>query len=351
MADPVDQLDEQAQVEAELRRLKESQETPPEPPEGTDTGLPPVQPPADKPLIEVKPEEQAPVEEKKEEGTAPAPEKKHAERTPEEQAREGTLRRLLREKERELAALRAERNKTEEKPPEKPKEPTYEEDPAEYLKRRIDAVDQENRQLREQLQQREVRDSAQRAEDSFMRDHPDYPEARDYLLQNETQEWELSGLANVQQQQLRGAIELARQGDARYRGYLDHISRIASNPEIEEAAERNNRTAEEEAIYRTARDTYINSRAQNLSPEGIYGIAQRRGYRPKTAEPPKDAGESARERVLRAKQISDASRSLSEVSSGESGEGPKIIRNRNQVLNLNDDELDALITSNRFREL
>jgi len=343
MAEELNQIDEAAAIEAELRRLKEEQTTPPTPPEGTDTGIPPVT--EEEPKVVVKPEG---------EDKPPEQESKPPEKTPQQEAveREGRLRRLLKDQERrnkELEARLAEQQAP--KTDEPPKDPTYEDDAAEYLRRRSEQLEQRNNQLEARINAKEQQDQLRRAEDDFSRQHPDYFKARDYLIKNEVEEWELSGLAEQHQATLANSIREGRR-NPNFRAYTDHVNRVAQQDDVIEAAERNGRSVEDEAIYQTARDTYINQRGQGMVPAKVYALAQRRGYQVEQAAPQRDSSDVARQRVLQAKEISAATNSLSNASTASgSGSGPKVIRSRNDILALEDAELDSLITSGRYKEL
>lgn len=358
MADSLDQIDEQAAIEAELKRLK--QDAPPEPPEGTDTGIPPIATEEEKkPLVEVKPESEEPP---KPEEPKPPP-KPEPEKTPEERAREGTLRRLLRERDREIAELRRQVSPpAEEKKDDKPKAPTYEDDPAEYLKGRLDAQAQEIERLRGEKQQQDALALIRQQEADFERQHPDYKDALKHLEEREVRLWEKSGFANAQVGQLKEAVRQARNGNQQLKPYADHLDKVSQREDVVALAEKEGREPEDVAAWVIARDTYMVGRRQQVwegaqalgrnAAEIAYELATDSGYHPVEQGKPADTGEAARQRVLQAKQISEASRSLSESATGESGgEGPRVIRNRSQVLQLNDDELDALIASDKFREL
>lgn len=347
MAD-LDNITEQAAVEAELRRLKEQQTPPPTPPEGTETGIPPAEKAEEKPLVEVMPEgEGKPVETKPE--TPPPPAKK--EPTPEE-VREGILRRQLREANRELERLRA-AQKPEPASQDKPKTPTVDEDPVANFDTRISVLDQEIQRLRAESLQDKAQLQAQQVESEFARSKPDYFEARKHLLDSETKEWELSGLSSVHQTQLAEAVRLGRAGDSRFSAYTAEVDRVSNLRELQDEAEAAGRTPEEQAIYRVARDTYISQRGQGLTPEKIYAMAEHRGYRAKAQELPQrqESGDEARRRVLQAQNISEAGNSLSESSTGEAAPGPRVVRKNADIIGADDSTLDAFIATGKWREM
>jgi hypothetical protein len=356
----LDQIDDDAQIEAELQRLKSEQQEPPKVPDEADTGIPPAEP-EPPPKVIVEPEGAKPAE-----PTPAKPAEKPKEPTPAEQQAWGTLKRQLREKDRELAELRRQMQQpppAEPKPPEKPREPTYEDDPAEYLKRRIEAQEAEIRGLRIQREQNDAINAVRQAEVEFERTHGDYREALKHLEETEVNEWEKSGAAQFQVGQLKQAVEAGRGGNRQLKPYADQVDAISRRDDVQTMAEQQNREPEDVAMWLIARDTYMSGRRQQVwqgaqalgrNPAEIaYELAQGRGYQPKTAQATqKDTASAARQRVLQAKEISAATRSLSDSSTADGGSpGPKVIRNRNDVLNLDDDALDALIESGRFREL
>lgn len=349
-------LSEDEQVEAELKRLKE--QSPDAASESSDAGVAE----AEKPAAEAKAE-------------SPAPEPKRAERTPEEEMREGTLRRLLREErrrreqlEREAAARQS--PAAEQKPADKPKEPTWEEDPAEYLRRQDEANKAEIRRLREELTQRDqvfqqqsVLQAAQRAEDEFRRTHPDYQSALDHLQSVVEKEWERSGLATAHLNQLREAVRRGRLGEIQFKPYAEKLDEVSRWEDVQTEADKQDRDPEDIALWKIARDTYIDSERQKIITgaqasrrnvaEIVYEMAQDRGYKASNgaAALAADTGEAARQKVLQAQRVGEAANSLSESGSGETPSGPRVIRNRQDILSLDDASLDQLIESGRFREI
>lgn len=336
---------EEAAIAAEEKRLREA---PPTPPEGTDTGIPPVE---TKEVAEVKAEEKQ-VEAK--------PAEAKPEKTPEQIVREGALRRQLKEQQRELAELRKRAAESEKKPAEEVKEPTFDDDPAEFLKSRLTNVEAELARERAEKQAREMRDLVVQQEQAYEREHPDYRKALEYLEKDEVKEWELSGKAVADVNRLAQIVSAGRQGNAQAKPYAEHIEALAARADIQELAEKEGRTPEDVAIWLAARDTYLTGRRQEVwygaqaSGKNVgqiaYEFAQKRGYIPASQQQPK-AEEKARAEVARAKEISAATESLSETATTEAGPGPKVVRNRSQILNLTDDELDAMISNGSYREI
>jgi hypothetical protein len=359
----LDDINDSAAVEAEMRRLRES--APQEPPEGTpDIG--PETAPETPPVVKVEPETEAPPVDAVPE---PKPEPK-VEPTPEERQKEGTLQRLLRaEKKRreELERLLAAKE-TPAVPVERPKEPTYEDDPAEYLKRRTESQEQEIQRLRQEVLAREQQSAVERAEANFERQHPDYRDATQYLTDLTVRQWRKSGLARVETRQLAEAVAKGRQGDANFRAYAQHIDALARNDAVIQAADKDGRDPEDVAIEWTARDSYVTRERQKIFagaaaegrtvPEVAYEVALESGYQPKakasTESPQKQspiADNGARQRVLQAKEISESASSLSDANTGGTAPGPRIIRNRQDIIALDDNALDVLINSEDYKKL
>lgn len=319
--------------------------------------------------------ETPPAEEKPAEAeSAPAAEVKPPEKTDEAVEREGRLRRQLREQERllrqreqELAEERAKRVQAAD--PAKP--PSKDDDPVGYFDTKIQSTEAEIARLRAENQARERYDAIRRQEDEYTARQPDYRKAVAYLEANETKEWQRAG-ASADIRNLRAAVNAGRNGDQRYAGYASHLDAIKSRPDILELAEKQGQDPEDVAAFLIARDTYLTNRRQMIWAESeatgrnvaeiAYELAQGRGYK-NEAQPPASptqpspaqtpsAEDAARERVQRAREISAASESLSE-SGNASGSGPqaRVIRNRQQIVNLSDDELDALIQSGQYRNV
>ncbi len=337
---------DETELKAALDKLKADSTPPPAP----------VPDPIQTSLETPKDDEVKPVE------TKPAEEKKPDEVKPEEQKPDGTAWKLLRQKERELADLKramAERDKPAVET--KPKEPTYEDDPAEFLRRKSENTEAELARLRAKQTQDEAMENIRSQERDFQSKQPDYPDALKYIETAEVNEWQKSGMAAADIRDLRQTVSRGKSGDTRFKPYSDHVERIASRPDVVQLAEKQNQDPEDVATFLVARDTYLTSRRQLVwraaeatgnNPAAIaYELAKGRGYLQTPAEKAAtDAAEAARARVAQAKEVSKAAESLSEVTT-ESGPTPKVIRNRNQVLQLNDDELDAMIKSGSFKEL
>jgi hypothetical protein len=359
----LDDINDSAAVEAEMRRLRES--APPEPPEGTpDIG--PETAPETPPVVKVEPETEKPPAE-----TAPEPKvESKPEPTPEERQKEGTLQRLLRAErkrredlERQLAA-----KETPPAPVEKPKEPTYEDDPAEYLNRGLEAANAQISRLQQEIAQRDQLSAIERAEANFERQHPDYRDATQYLTDLTVRQWRKSGLARVETRQLSEAVAKGRQGDPNFRPYAQHIDALAQNDAVIQAADKEGRDPEDIAIEWTARDSYVTRERQKIFagaaaegrtiPEVAYEVAIESGYQPKakasTESPQKQSptvDNGARQRVLQAKEIGESASSLSEANTGGTAPGPRIIRNRQDIIALDDDALDVLINSGDYKKI
>lgn len=329
---------DEKELAASLEKLK-TQTTPPPAPEGVSDIVPSAS------AEESKPEEKAAGEVK--------PEIKSQEPKPEDQQQDGAAWRLLRQKDRELIELRrqmAERDKPAEI--QKPQVPTYEDDPAEYLRRKAEATDAEVARLRFEKQESDRQDIIRRQEVEFSQEHQDYFKATQHLITSEVNEWQKSGLALAQ---MRTVL-----ANPQFRPWLDQVK---ANPQIRQVAEQNGQDPDEVAAFVIARDSHLNLRQRQLSDAAAatgrsvadiaYELAKGRGYGAGTPanESRNSEADTARARVEHAKEISAATQSLSESGSAEGGSQPRMVRNRNQILNLNDKELDEMIEAGSYREL
>jgi hypothetical protein len=160
--------------------------------------------------------------------------------------------------------------------------PTYEDDPAEYLKRRNEALEQQIGGLQQQLAQQQQHDQLRRTEDDFARGHPDYFKARDYLINDEVDEWQASGRAELHANQ----IKAAARHNSNLRQALDGL---VDQPDIQQSADKQHRQVEDVAAWLLARDNYLNGRQLELGAgaqrtrrnvaEVVYQLAQRRGFK------------------------------------------------------------------------
>lgn len=353
MADePKLDIDDQAAVEAELARLKAGEQKPPTPPEDADTGIPPV----DAPPAEPKKDDALPVE--------PKPDDAEARRKAEETW--GQLKRELREARRrndEMERQLREVKDAQTKPPaDQPAPITKDENPVDYFDREITSLRQRLDQAEQVRQQRESQLEAQQQETRFAQEHPDYMKARDYLEKAVEREWEESGLANLHVNNLREMVKRGRAGEPQFKAYAEHVDRVAGWRDVQDAADKQNRDPEDMALWKVARDTHVAQEyakeqqaaaaANRTIAENLYRRAQRVGYKPVGGQQQQtETGEQARQRVLNSQKIAEAANSLSEAGSTGDVEGKRIIKSRNDVLNMNDDELDALIASGRWKEL
>ena len=316
-----------------------------------------------KPAVEVKPTETPAVEPKPTAETKPT-EPVEPKPSPDADAAWKRARLLEKENKRLVAELAAAKDKPTD---DTPKAPTFDDDPAQHLLKREEANEAEIARLRAELQEKQRLDAIRAQEVEFEATHPDYKQALQYLEQDEIKDWEESGAAFVGVQRLNQFVAAGRRGDKAYKPYSDHVDKWAATPAVQELAAKENRDPEDVATWLVARDTYLNERrelvrqgaaakGENPAANG-YRIAVRRGYKPPApAEPAKpiaaeESADAARARVLRQQQISEATNSLSESSSAEGGPQPRVLRNRNEVLNLDEASLDALIESRQYRNL
>lgn len=351
--DPNLDIDDQASIEAELQRLKAGEQKPPTPPEGTDTGVPPTEtPPAE---VETKQE------------TPPAQSESEEEKKRKADDAWAQMRRELREARRrndELERRVREVAESQARPQtvEQAKEPTLEENPVDYFQKEITRLREDNERQRQAQAQRDAQLLAEQQETRFAQEHPDYMKARDYLEKSVEQEWEESGLANLHVNNLREMVKRGRAGEQQFKAYAEHVDRVAQWRDVQDAADKQNRDPEDMALWKVARDTYVQQEyakeqqaaaaANRTIAENLYRRAQRVGYKPATGQQQQaETGEQARQRVLNSQKIAEAANSLSEAGNTGDVEGKRIIKSRQDVMNMNDDELDALIASGKWREL
>lgn len=244
----------------------------------------------------------------------------------------------------------------------------YDDDPAEYLKARTNQLESQLAQLQTETQQRERLNQIRAQESEFERAKPDYRKALSYLEGKEIEDWQRSGLGAVGVRQLGELVQRGRSGDPQYKAYADHVDNVASRPEVLEEAAKRNQDPEDVAMFFVARDDYLTSRRSLVwrgaeatgrsVAEIAYDLALARGYTPEAAaqaaqqqEKAAEAPDKARERVLQQREISEATNSLSESSSASTGPQPRALRSRNEIINLADEDLDALITSGQYRNI
>ncbi len=280
------------------------------------------------------------------------------------------MRRLLREQDRKIAALRQEiadlrnsKRPVEATGAEPEKSVTFEEEPEAYLKGQLERNRQELDRLRMEHQALQERSEIERQEKEFERDHPFYRQALNALVTNEVERWQKSGLAAAHQENVRRMVELGGRGDQSFAAWKGHIDTLAQRPDVIELADKENKSPEDVAVFLTARDLYLDARrrevvegaraAKRNVAETVYALAEYIGYRPPSGTPEKvqeQNVQASREKVLQAQRVAEAANSLSEVS-GTGGAGPRVIRKREDILGLSDDELDRLIESRAYEQL
>lgn len=341
---------EEAQLKAELDRLK--RESQPPPPEEAKAAEPIPEAEVDPAQARAKADEVA-VE------TA-APEVKPKPADDDREARtKGRAFQLLRQREKELAEAQAElaRVKAQEKAP---KEPSFDEQPADYLLKEINATKAELARVKAEEQRRNYIDDIKRQEEQYVRQKPDYYKATEYLVEKDIKQWERAGLSKVHTNQV---LQAAASNDPRYAGYKQQIDRLIADPGVQSYAEQQGIDPDEAAAYVIARDTWLSNRrdalvegakAQGKSVAEIaYEEAVDRGWsanaKGASADEQKEA--AARARVQQAKEVAAATHSLSESASAEAGPEVRVLKNRQQIIDLDDETLDNLIKSGKYREL
>jgi hypothetical protein len=349
-------VDEEAQLKAQLDAIKRAEQ--PEPPAEAAAAepIPPAEEP-EKPAVEVKPAVEAKPKETPTDEESRPPAGKAWQKLRAEEKRILERQAALDAKERELAQREGR---------EPNKEPDFESQPADYLKARQDRLDQEFAQERQQLAQerqerqyREYVDTIKTEEGAFVKDHPDYYQAADFLVQKETQRWQRVGLEVVHTQNV---LNNARSNDPRFAQLRNQIGTLSNNPQILAEAEKQGRDPEEMAAWVIARDTHITSRRDELATaarargksvaEAAYDEAVDWGWNGNPQDgKPKAQEDAARARVQQAKDVAAASRSLSDSESAESAPEVRVLKSRDQVLQLDEESLDALIKSGNYRQL
>lgn len=341
---------EDAQLKAELDRIKRESQPPPPEEAAAAEPIPPVETPAAEPAA-----------------TPPAePAPKPAEAKPQQQ--DGAAWRLLKQREKELAAERQEKERLAEQLAARrtpTAEPDFENQPADYLKNQLEktqadiaAERQERQRIQQELQRREYLDTINRQEQEYSKTHPDYWDATRYLIDNDVKEWERTGASIVQTNQV---LSAARSTDPRYAPYRDNVRRLASDPNVIAFAEKEGRDPEEVGAYVVARDSWLSQR-RDLIAEGAratgrstaeiaYEIAKERGFGRTAAEDKTAQEAAARARVAQAKEVAAATHSLSDSATAEASPEVRVLKNRQQVLDLDDDSLDSLIASGKYKQL
>src|SRR5271168_76623 len=219
-------LTEEAKLAAELESLKNAA------PQGT--------PPAEAAAAEPIPAE--PELEKPAEPEPPTPVEAKVETDEDKEARtKGRAFQLLRQREKELAEARAELARRSAEPA---KEPSFEDAPADYLKRKIEATEAELRQVKAEEQRRNYIDGIKSQEAQFSQGHPDYYKAADYLIDKDVKQWQRAGLSTVQTNQI---LQAVHSNDPRYDGYKQAVNRLLNDPGVVATAEKEGRDPEEVA--------------------------------------------------------------------------------------------------------
>jgi hypothetical protein len=234
---------------------------------------------------------------------------------------------------------------------EKPAEaavPDFNTDPASNLLHRAETAEQrmarieaESQQTRAMLAQQQELQTVRAQEEAFQREHPDYPQAVQHLINSELEEFRMG----PKQATVARLNQAMMSGDQQIKQAVDQLAAAGLD--------------EDSAIGTIAEQTYINGRAAQLReaarvmnkpvPELGYAFAQRRGWQsttPQTAAgstpPPQTPAqaEAALARVRQAQQISRGSQTLSEMDTT----APRQERRptRAEVLAMRDEDIDAM---------
>lgn len=335
-------LTEDQKLAAELEALKQA----------APQGSPPAEAAAAEPI---------PAEAEPEAKPEPAPEPKIEAKVETDEDREaktkGRAFQLLRQREKELAEARAELARRSAEPA---KEPSFEDAPADYLKKKIEATEAELRQVKAEEQRRNYIDGIKAQEAQYAQDHPDYFKATEYLIDKDVKQWMRAGLSTVQTNQI---LQAARSNDPRFDGYKQAVNRLLNDPGVLATAEKEGRDPEEVAAFVIARDTWLTTRRDLLAEgakaqgrsvaEVAYEEAVDRGWNSKGASQDEQnvAAEAARARVKQAKEVAAASQSLSDSATAEAAPEVRVLRNRQQILDLDEKSLDELIKTGGYREI
>jgi hypothetical protein len=338
-------VDEESQLKAQLDAIKRAEQPPPPEEAKAAEPIPPAEPPVET-TPETKPE------------SAAAPPAKAEEQPPAK--RDGAAWKLLRQRERELEEARAElarRQALENKEP--AKEPTFDDQPADYLKARIERTEAELARVRSEEQRRDYIEGIKRQEESFVREKPDYYKATQYLIDKDIKQWQRAGLATVHTNQV---LQAARSNDPRLAGYKDQLKHLKEDAGVVAYAEKEGIDPEEAAAFVIARDTWLTTRRDLLAEgakaqgrsvaEVAYEEAVDRGWNgnPQDGKTPEQEA-AARARVQQAKEVSAATHSLSDSATADAAQEVRVLKSRQQVLDLDDATLDNLIASGKYREL
>lgn len=343
--DPI--VDEEDQLKAQLDAIKRAEQPPP-----------PEEAKAAEPILADDPEAAAKAAEAKAIADAAAAEAAAKPKPDEQPKRDGAAWKLLRQRERELEEARAEiaRRQAASEPP---KEPDFENQPADYLKARIERTEAELARVQAEEQRRDYIEGIKRQEETYVRQKPDYYKATEYLIDKDVKQWQRAGLATVHTNQV---LQAARSTDPRFAGYRQNINRLVNDPGVVAYAEKEGIDPEEAAAFVIARDTWLTTRRDLLAEgakaqgrsvaEVAYEEAIDRGWNgnPQDGKTPEQEA-AARARVQQAKEVSAATHSLSESATAEAAPEVRVLKNRQQVLDLDDESLDNLIKSGNYRSL
>ena len=185
-------------------------------------------------------------------------------------------------------------------------------------------------------QQRSVEAEIEREEERFRADHPDYHDAVDFLVQTQRDEFEETGILDaVTQEMLERSPEVVEQ----------HMQSTGMDDEYEAAKDVSFRLMVNEQRKAFVAATRKGGRSV---AQAAYNLAKKRGYqaqapateeetKPQAPKPP-----TAKERVERAKKLEPATQSLSSMQN-KGTPVPAQIRTRQQLLDLDPDEMDKYI--------
>jgi len=308
------------------------------------------------PVVEEKPAEETPVVEEKQPDETQPEQKVEAEKPVVEKERANPIWRELRNLQRALKDKDAEIDKLKAKPEpvvEKPADDEFEDPAVRALrvaeesradaKKAMERADRIEEQSKLRDQQRDLVDEIVKQETAFKKDHPDYDEASDYLIEARREQFELMG-------------KLDADAEAWMDKNPDLVERHAKETGLDPDDINDIRKAAKDIAFRVAVHNerqqlvaYCKQTGKNVA-ETVYNLAEKMGRKvaapvvteekPATHQPtPKEKVQQA---AVRAEKQKPFTQSLAAISTN-TAPAPKKITSRQELLKLPDAELDKLI--------